>query len=42
LKIDASLKSLFGRGSGESFQMEFIGQGFVVIQPYEEFYGVES
>ncbi|PHS18739.1 MAG: hypothetical protein COA78_01775 [Blastopirellula sp.] len=42
LKIDASLKSLFGRGSGESFQMEFIGQGFVVIQPYEEFYGVEG
>ncbi len=35
-KIDASLKSLFGRGSGESFQMEFNGDGFVVIQPYEE------
>ncbi len=36
LKIDASLKSFFGRGSGESFQMEFNGDGFVVIQPYEE------
>lgn len=36
LKIDATLKSFFGRGSGESLQMEFNGQGFVVIQPYEE------
>ena len=36
LKVDASLKSFFGRGSGESIQMEFSGEGFVVIQPYEE------
>ncbi len=36
LKVDASLKSFFGRGSGESIQMEFSGDGFVVIQPYEE------
>ncbi|HAN96849.1 MAG TPA: hypothetical protein DCQ98_05185 [Planctomycetaceae bacterium] len=35
-KIEASLKSFFGRGSGESFQMEFDGDGFVVVQPYEE------
>ena len=35
-KTDVSLKSFFGRGSGESIQMEFNGEGFVVIQPYEE------
>jgi uncharacterized protein (AIM24 family) len=35
-KVDATLKSFFGRGSGESIQMEFNGEGFVVIQPYEE------
>ena len=35
-KTDVSLKSFFGRGSGESIQMEFNGDGFVVIQPYEE------
>ena len=35
-KTDISLKTFFGRGSGESFQMLFEGEGFVVIQPYEE------
>lgn len=35
---DVSLKSFFGRGSGESVQMKFEGQGFVVVQPYEEVY----
>jgi uncharacterized protein (AIM24 family) len=35
-KTDVSFKTFLGRGSGESFQMEFRGQGFVVIQPYEE------
>lgn len=35
-KVDVSLKSFFGRSSGESFQMLFQGEGFVVIQPYEE------
>ncbi len=35
-KTDVSLKSFFGRGSGESIQMEFNGEGFVVVQPYEE------
>ncbi len=35
-KTDVSLKTFFGRGSGESIQMEFSGDGFVVIQPYEE------
>jgi len=35
-KTDVSLKTFFGRGSGESFQMMFNGDGFVVVQPYEE------
>lgn len=35
-KTDVTLKSFFGRGSGESIQMLFDGDGFVVIQPYEE------
>lgn len=35
-KTDISFKTLLGRGSGESFQMMFQGQGFVVVQPYEE------
>ncbi len=35
-KTDVSLKSFFGRGSGESIQLEFNGDGFVVVQPYEE------
>lgn len=35
---DIQLKSLFGRGSGESIQMKFSGSGFVVVQPYEEIY----
>jgi uncharacterized protein (AIM24 family) len=37
-KTDISLKSFLGRGSGESFQMEFRGDGFVVVQPMEEVY----
>jgi len=36
LKTDVSLKSFFGRASGESYQMLFEGEGWVVIQPYEE------
>jgi uncharacterized protein (AIM24 family) len=41
-KTDLSLKSFLGRGSGESFQMKFEGDGFVVIQPYEEVYAVQA
>ena len=37
-KKDISLKTFFGRGSGESIQMQFQGDGFVVVQPYEEVY----
>ena len=42
LKTNVSLKSLLGRGSGEEFQMKFSGEGWVLIQPYEEVYVVEK
>ena len=38
IKTDVSLKTFFGRGSGESIQTLFEGNGFVVIQPFEEVY----
>lgn len=38
IKTDVSLKTFFGRGSGESIQTLFQGSGFVVIQPFEEVY----
>lgn len=38
LKTDVSFKTFVGRSSGESLQMAFKGEGFVVIQPYEEVY----
>lgn len=37
-KTDISFKTLIGRGSGESIQMEFEGDGFVIVQPFEEVY----
>jgi uncharacterized protein (AIM24 family) len=37
-KTDISFKTFLGRGSGESFQMKFSGNGFVMVQPYEEIY----
>lgn len=36
LKTDVSIGTFFGRGSGESLQMMFNGDGFIVIQPFEE------
>ncbi|HBO42741.1 MAG TPA: hypothetical protein DD670_02140 [Planctomycetaceae bacterium] len=36
LVTDISLKTFFGRGSGDSLQSRFTGNGFVVIQPFEE------
>jgi uncharacterized protein (AIM24 family) len=39
---DISFKTLLGRGSGESIQMKFSGEGFVVVQPFEEVYYVEQ
>jgi len=35
---DISLGTLLGRGSGESIQLKFSGEGWVVVQPYEEVY----
>lgn len=35
-KTDVSFKTFLGRGSGESIQMYFDGDGFVVVQPFEE------
>ena len=29
------MKNLIGRGSGETFQMAFSGQGWVLVQPSE-------
>jgi uncharacterized protein (AIM24 family) len=39
---DVSLKTFIGRGSGESVQMKFEGEGFVVVQPFEEVYYSEK
>jgi uncharacterized protein (AIM24 family) len=38
IHTDLSLKTFLGRGSGESFQLEFKGEGWVLLQPYEEVY----
>jgi uncharacterized protein (AIM24 family) len=35
LKTDMQAKSLIGMGSGESFQIGFSGQGWVLVQPSE-------
>jgi uncharacterized protein (AIM24 family) len=35
LKADIGMKALLGRTSGEEFQLGFLGQGFVVVQPSE-------
>ena len=35
IKSDANLKTLIGRGSGETFQIGFVGAGWVLIQPSE-------
>src|SRR5215217_7679698 len=35
IKTDVNLKNLVGRGSGESVQMSFAGQGWVLVQPSE-------
>lgn len=37
-KTDMNLRTFIGRGSGESVQMKFVGEGFVIVQPYEEVY----
>jgi uncharacterized protein (AIM24 family) len=35
-KRTARLGGLLGRGSGEAFQLGFLGHGFVVVQPSED------
>jgi uncharacterized protein (AIM24 family) len=35
VKTDIKMKNLIGRGSGESVQMAFSGQGWVLVQPSE-------
>ncbi|MGI2328567.1 AIM24 family protein [Planococcus sp. YIM B11945] len=37
-RTDISFRTFLGRGSGESIQMEFTGEGFVIVQPFEEVY----
>lgn len=36
IHTDISFRSLLGRGGGEAFQLRFAGEGFVVVQPFEE------
>ena len=36
IKTNITFGSFIGRGSGESFQLEFAGEGWVLVQPYEE------
>ena len=38
IHTDMSFKTFLGRGSGESFQLKFEGDGWVLLQPYEEVY----
>ena len=35
MKTDVNLKTLIGKGSGESVQMAFSGEGWVLVQPSE-------
>ena len=35
IKTDIKLKNFIGRGSGETLQMSFAGQGWVLVQPSE-------
>lgn len=37
-RTDISVRTFLGRGSGESLQMQFDGEGFVIVQPFEESY----
>ena len=35
---NVTFRTLVGRGSGEAIQLKFAGDGWVVLQPYEEVY----
>lgn len=41
-QTDINFKTFLGRGSGESIQMRFEGDGFVIVQPFEEVYMQEQ
>ncbi len=36
MRTDISVGTLFGRTSGESMQMKFSGEGWVLVQPYKK------
>ncbi len=36
IKTDIGFNTLLGKSSGEEFQLKFEGNGFVIVQPYEE------
>ncbi|RKL67493.1 hypothetical protein CR203_09080 [Salipaludibacillus neizhouensis] len=36
IRTDMNYRTLLGRGSGESFQMEFSGEGFVIVQSAQD------
>lgn len=38
IQTDVSIRTFVGRGSGESIQLRFEGDGFVIVQPFEEVY----
>jgi len=42
IKTDISWKTFVGRGSGESIQLMFRGDGWVVLQPFEEVYYAQN
>jgi uncharacterized protein (AIM24 family) len=42
LRTDITFKTLIGRGSGDSIQSVYTGEGFVVVQPYEEVYYMQQ
>jgi uncharacterized protein (AIM24 family) len=35
VKSDVNIKTFIGKGSGETFQMSFGGEGWVMVQPSE-------
>ena len=42
LKTDFKMKNLIGRGSGETLQMAFTGEGWVLVQPSEGRVGITA
>jgi uncharacterized protein (AIM24 family) len=36
VSVNTNLTDMIGQESGERYQMEFTGDGFVIVQPYEE------